>query len=1034
MALTLKYSGDQQYQIDAIDATINLFRDQRFSTSSFTVKEAFSSALYDPMQLELPIAGTTIKGQQGALNLDEPPKIGYANHVRTSDLDLLRNLHAVQAANNLPPTDARTDGRLRDFSIEMETGTGKTYVYIRTIYELHKHYGLTKFIIVVPSVAIREGVRKTFETTREHFRDLYDGQPLDPFVYDAKDMGNVSNFATSSSIEVMIINIGAFNKAFDKEGDEDRSNIFHRASEKLAGGRSPREMVAECNPIVIIDEPQSVDNTAKAKKAIESLNPLFVLRYSATLKESYNKIYELTPVDAFQQHLVKGICVDSVQAEENLNGAYVKLDSVKSDPSYSAKMTIDVLQKDGSQKRKTVTVKTGTDLYEASKENPDYRDGWIVSNIDAEEGFESVTFSNDEYFEVGQAKGDVSAALVKRAQIRRTIEDHFQKQVEMQPQGVKVLSLFFIDEVAKYREYLDADGSGEPVVEDGEYARMFDEEYRKLATSEKWKRRFVKSGITIPEDPQTVRTGYFAQDRKTKRLKNSSGSAGTEADTDTFELIMRDKETLLSLPDESNPNTLYSFIFSHSALKEGWDNPNVFQICTLVETKDTMTKRQKIGRGLRLCVNQDGVRLHDPEANTLTVIANESYIDFANGLQKEFTKAGYRFGTLAPESFSSITMPQEDGVMPQPLGFERSRKLYDHLEHQALIDRQGRIQPELRQRIAQQEFELPEEFEQVRSEIEEIILNRIADVPVKNKRDEVTLEIRDEALQSNAFQELWKRIRQRSTYQIDIDEQDLIDACVKQIKKMEPITPPQIQSVRAALNIDFAGVSTGDEHESLMNMSDASQYKLRDPISALQDIVGLTRASLKRILEASDRLDEYPIDPNAFITQVAYAISLAKNTALSGGVSYTLLPEDEWYTKQILIPHNRKGYLDQNAFQPSHIQKWLYDYVVYDSSTVEKPYAQRLDRVDQILVCTKLPPAFTIDTPFGPYNPDWAYVRKEDDGIKRLYLVVETKGGQKGQINTRTPEEAKIDCAKVHFAQIKKEYPDLEYKTQSQFK
>lgn len=1032
MTLTLKYSGDQQYQLDAIDATINLFRDQRFSMSSFTVQETPLSLLEPNGQPQSLIATPKNEGEQWAFNFEDQAQIGYANHVRVSDLDLLHNLHAVQAANNLPPTEVRADGRLRDFSIEMETGTGKTYVYIRTIYELNKHYGLTKFIIVVPSVAIREGVRKTFETTRDHFNSLYDGQPLDFFVYDAKDMGNVSNFATSSSIEVMIINIGAFNKAFDKEGDEDKSNIFHRASEKLAGGRSPREMVAECNPIVIIDEPQSVDNTAKAKKAIESLNPLFALRYSATLKESYNKIYELTPVDAFQQHLVKGICVDSVLAEENLNGAYVKLDSVKSEPSYSAKMKIDVLQKDGSQKRKTVTVKTGTDLYEVSQENPDYRDGWIVSNIDAEEGFESVTFSNDEYFEVGQVKGDVSATLVKRAQIRRTIEDHFQKQVEMQPQGVKVLSLFFIDEVAKYREYLDSDG--ETVVEDGEYAKMFDEEYRKLATSEKWKRRFAKNDITISENPRMVRTGYFAQDRKTKHFKNSSGSAGTEADTDTFELIMRDKETLLSLPDESNPSTFYSFIFSHSALKEGWDNPNVFQICTLVETKDTMTKRQKIGRGLRLCVNQEGVRLHDPEANTLTVVANESYIDFANGLQKEFTKAGYRFGTLAPESFSSIMMPQNNGAMPRPLGFERSRKLYDYLERKNLIDKQGRIQPELKQCIEQQEFELPEEFEPVRTELEEIILSRTANLPIRDKREEVTLELCDEALHSNAFQELWKRIRQRSTYQIDIDEQKLIDACVKQIKKMERITPPQIQSVRAALNIDLAGVSTDDEHESLMNMSDTSQYKLRDPISALQDIVGLTRASLKRILEDSNRLDEYPIDPNTFITQVAYAISLAKNAVLSKGISYTLLPEDEWYTEQILIPHNRKGYLHQNAFQPSHVQKWLYDYVVYDSSTIEKPYAQRLDRVDQILVCTKLPPTFTIDTPFGPYNPDWAYVREEDDGTKRLYLVVETKGGQMGQINTRTPEEAKIDCAEAHFAQIKKEYPDLEYETQSKFK
>lgn len=1007
MALRFQYSSDQQYQLDAINSVVDLFEDQEFRTSRFMAD--------DTLQLMV--------NQPNATYDDGTLGIGFANDLRVSEHRLMDGLHAVQERNCLPRTEALTDGRLRDFTVEMETGTGKTYVYIRTIYELNKRYGLTKFIIVVPSVAIREGVRKSFETMKEHFSTLYDGTPLDYFVYDSNNMGPVGNFAMSSSIQVMIINIGAFNKAFDRNGDEDKSNLFHRKSEKLADGRSPQKLVAECRPMVIIDEPQSVDNTAKAKKAIRSLNPLFVLRYSATHKEKYNMVYRLTPVDAFQEHLVKGICVDSVLAQDNLNGAYVRLDSVSRDP-YRAKITLDVKQKDGSQKRKSVTVKVGQDLYEKSKYNADYKAGWIVSNIDTADGQESIEFQNGDYLEPGETKGDVSEELIKRAQIRRTIEDHLQAQLELQPRGVKVLSLFFIDKVAKYREYLD-DGAV-----DGEYARMFDEEYHALASSEKWRRRYEKAGIPLIGDPKRVRTAYFSEDKK-RRFKDTSGS--TAADTDTFQLIMRKKETLISFPDGKDPEKDYSFIFSHSALKEGWDNPNVFQICTLVETRDTMTKRQKIGRGLRLCVDQSGRRCFDPEANTLTVIANESYNDFARGLQSEFEQSGFRFGVLTPESFTSLHVIDAHGEPTDELfGFERSKAVYEHLASAGLIASKGEITEALKASVENGTLELPAEFEPMRDQIEQVIAHKAEKLQIRDKAEEVEVRLNSETVNNEAFRELWKRIRPRTKFELNVDSDALIEQSIEYIGEMEKIRPVEIHSYRSDLDIDDAGVAAGDAHMSVIDTSRSLSYDLPDPIRELQDVVGLTRRTLKRILEGCGRLDEFAVDPVAFITQVAACIQKAKRIVLPKGITYTKLPEDEWYKINMLLPRGMKGYLKQNAFQPSHVEKWLYDYVVYDSATIERPYAQQLDRADDVLFCAKLPDGFTVDTPFGSYNPDWAYV-EEQDGRQRVYFVVETKGGKNGLAATRPEEQSKIDCARVHFALLAKDHPDLEYDVRTQY-
>ena len=1003
MTLELKYSATQEHQVEAVEAVCDLFRGQEFMDADFTAA----------------------MGKEGSLEQGLITSVGHANGVRLSAAQLKHNLHAIQEEECLPATRVATNGRLRDFTVEMETGTGKTYVYIRTIYELNRRYGLTKFIIVVPNVAIREGVRKSFQSMHGHFSTLYDNTPLEYFVYDSKDMGPVGSFATSASIQVMIINIGAFNKGFTDDGAADEGNLFHRPSEKLIGGRSPRELVSQCNPIVIIDEPQSVDRTPKAKAAVRSLNPLFVLRYSATHKEEYNKVFRLTPVDAFQRGLVKSICVDSPRSDPDLNGAYVRLESVRRDP-FSAKLTIDVRQKDGTLKRKRVTVKQGQNLYERSGENSDYAGaGWQVTNISAAEGGEFVEFDNGTVtLELGQAVGDVSAEAIKRAQIHRTIEDHLQRQLDLYPRGIKVLSLFFIDKVEKYRLY-------DPV-RNGEYAQWFEEEY--AAALEKWRPCYEAAGVPLETDAAAVHSGYFSQDGK-GHIKNSTNSASTAADISTFETIMREKETLLSFPDAAHDDaeTLakkrIQFIWSHSALKEGWDNPNVFQICTLVETKDNDTKRQKIGRGLRLCVNQDGERCYDKDANVLTIVPNESYDNFARELQDDLEKEGLRFGILTPESFASIEVEGANGGEMR-LGFKGSAKVFEGFAAAGLVDAKGNVMPELKQAAEMGEVPMPEGLEAAAPAVAAVILHKAQRLQIRDKAKEVEVRLEKDVSLDPAFQQLWERIRKRTRFEVDVDSDELVEAACEEIRKMPKVEAPEIVFERANVSVDDSGVNAEATDTSVVRTAAARAYDLPDPIGELVDVVGLTRATVKRILEGCGRYGEFPQNPALFLAQVAAKINRAKAAAIARGIKYTRLPEDEWYTMEDLEPGDLRAYVGQNAWEPRH-HKSLYSYVVYDSSTVEKPFAVDLDQAEEVKVFAKLPSRFKIDTPLGGYNPDWAYVR-EVDGEKRVYFVTETKGGGNNGINTRPAEEAKIRCARKHFEAL--DEPDLEYDVRTTYR
>lgn len=1001
--LEFKFASDQEHQLEAINAVCDLFEGQQFRRGKF-------------------MTDTTSQSQTAigldSYSMDGGYSVGYSNDMLPSQQQLLKNLHSIQERNCLDPTDDRSAGNLRDFTVEMETGTGKTYVYIRTIYELHKRYGLTKFVIVVPSVAIREGVLKSFLTMKRHFDTLYDSTPLDYFVYNSEDMGRVGNFATSSSLQIMIINIDSFNKK--------SVNNFHEPSEKLPGGLSAQETVSACRPIVIIDEPQSVDNTDTAKSAIASLNPLFVLRYSATHKQKLNMVYRLTPVDAYQRGLVKTITVDSVLTEEDLNGAYIRLKSVSSDP-YRAKLEIDVRQKDGSQKRSNITFAQDDSVYLKSKENSDYEDGWIISNINTQEGSECVEFSNGEVLKLGEAIGDPNAKHIKRAQILRTIEDHLERQYWVWPHGIKVLSLFFIDKVAKYRIY---DSEPKP----GEYAVWFEKCYTDVINSKAparvledanlvtgtWAECYNKRGVPLITDASRVHQGYFAQDKSSGKFKDSTASAKTSNDIDAFALIMKDKERLISFPDGKDAGKDVSFIFSHSALKEGWDNPNVFQICTLVETKDTLTKRQKIGRGLRLAVDQNGNRVFDSNVNNLTVIANESYADFSKGLQSEFEAEGTHFGVLPYGAFSNIILSNVQGE-EESLGYERSRKIVEQLKADQLVTKTGQITADLKKQAEESAINLPFEIDSVTKEVIcDVILHRADSLKIHNKKQEVIVRVNENVIENEAFKALWDQIRQKTRYEVNIDSEKLVRLATAGIRSMARIEPPQIISERADLDINESGVASEAKESSLVQVDRLESYELPDPIAELQDSVGLTRKTLYQILSNCGRLNEFKNDPQAFLTQVREKIIEAKNRVLQDdGIKYVKLSEDEWYTMQDLRIDSYVAYLpDENDEHGnawfSENKKSLYDYVVYDSKNVERNYAQALDRQSEVPVYVKLPSVFTIDTPLGSYNPDWAYV-EDCNGDKRVYFVMETKGGENGKPALRDTERAKIAYAKKHF-------------------
>lgn len=963
--MKIKFSDSLEYQREAIDSVVNVFKGQSIAQGNFTV---------------------SIKGNQVGMFENE---LGIGNKLDLVKDEILENINDIQVNNALPLTNFLQEKTL-NLSVEMETGTGKTYVYLRTIFELNRKYGFTKFIIVVPSLAIKEGVNKSFQLMEDHFKALYDNTIYNNFVYDSQKLEQVRSFATSTNIEIMIINIDAFRKSFTDPKKESSANIIHRANDKLSGHK-PIEFIQQTNPIVIIDEPQSVDNTPKSKEAIASLNPLCILRYSATHREKLNLVYKLDSVDAYEKELVKQIEVISVMSKESNNKSYVKLVSTSSTKSgISAKVEVDVLDK-GKIKRVTKTVKCGTDLAQVT--NRELYDGFIVDEIYCEKGKEYISFtSNDILIGKGEAYGDIDHDELKRVQIRKTIEEHLNKELKLTKEGIKVLSLFFIDKVANYR-YYDEDGNAQK----GKYAIMFEEEFKKLMRKPKYSVLFMDADVdTIAEE---VHNGYFSIDKKGK-IADTKGN--TQADEDAYALIMKDKEKLLSF------DTKLKFIFSHSALREGWDNPNVFQICTLSETRSEIKKRQEIGRGLRLAVNQKGERVYGHDINTLTVMVNESYEDFVKDLQREIEEEeGIKFGVIEKHIFSNISYEIEEGVTAQ-IGASDSEKLWKFLKDEEYIDGKGNIKETLKLELKNNTLVLPEEFKKMESMVKQKLIKLAGNLNnIKDGSKKREIHLNKEVFLGSEFTKLWERIKYKTTYSVDFDSEKLIEESVKAIQDDLKVGRSKIEVVKAQARIAEEGVTAKEKDRNLVTINE--KLDLPDILTYLQNETKLTRRTLADILVKSGKLDLFKMNPSKFMQEISLIIKRTLNGFIVDGIKYEKIGDEEYAVQEVFKDEELYGYITEDIIESN---RSVYNYVKYDSD-VERTFAEKLEENESVKVYAKLPGNFRIDTPIGEYNPDWA-ILIEKDGEEKLYFVVETKGTDQIAL-IKESEGAKIKCGKKHF-------------------
>lgn len=983
--MKLHFEPDLDYQLQAIEAVCDLFRGQEVCRTEFTVTMKVSAPADDlfpgtaPRQLTLGVAESDL---------------GVGNRLTLLDDELHSNLQDVQLRNGLPPSGTLASG---DFTVEMETGTGKTYVYLRTIFELNKRFGFTKFVIVVPSVAIKEGVYKTLQITEDHFKGLYAGVPFDYFLYDSSKLGQVRNFATSSNIQIMVVTVGAINK-------KDVNNLY-KDSEKT-GGEKPIDLIKATRPIIIVDEPQSVDGglEGRGKEALGAMNPLCTLRYSATHVDKHHMVFRLDAVDAYERKLVKQIEVASATVQDAHNKPYVRLVSVSNKRGkISAVVELDV-QAAKAVQRKEMTVSDGDRLDELTG-RPIYAD-MRIGEINVKQEYMELRYPGGEVFlQPGQAHGDVDPLAVQREMIRRTIKEHLDKELRLRPMKIKVLSLFFIDEVAKYRTY-DADGN--PVK--GPYALIFEEEYRRAAKLPAYQSLFGE--IDLSTAAEEVHNGYFSIDKKGGWTDTAENTAANRENAErAYNLIMKDKEKLLSF------DTPLKFIFSHSALKEGWDNPNVFQICTLRDIQTERERRQTIGRGLRLCVNQQGERVRGFEVNTLTVIANEKFEEFAENLQKEIeADTGIRFGVVEMHQFAGIPAGGQEGQVV-PLGMEGSKALWEHLKAAGHIDAKGKAQDSLKTALKDGTLVLPAEFEGQRQQIVEVLRKVCGRLEIKNADERRTVPLRKgidgKALYlSDDFKALWDRIKHHTTYRVQFDNAKLVRDCIEALQKAPGISKARLQWRKADIAIGKAGVEATEKDGAATVVLDETDIDLPDLLTDLQDRTQLTRRTLVAILTGSGRLADFRRNPQQFIEITAEAINRSKRLALVDGIKYQKLGDEYYYAQELFEQEELTGYLKNMLLNTS---KSIYEHVVYDSAP-ERDFADAMEKNDAVKLYVKLPGWFEVPTPLGPYNPDWAVLVEENEA-QRLYFVVETKGSLFAD-DLRDKERAKIECGKVHFASL----------------
>jgi type III restriction enzyme len=988
--MKLHFEPNLDYQLQAIEAVCDLFHGQQISRTEFTVLRESAS------------------GQLSLLEND----LGIGNRLTLLDDQLLNNLHAIQLRHGLAPSASLASG---DFTVEMETGTGKTYVYLRTIFELNKRYGFTKFVIVVPSVAIKEGVYHTIETAAEHLKGLYAGAPFDFFIYDSAKLGEVRNFATSPQIQIMVITVGAINKFGDEqqaqaeETDEinrreKSKNVMYRFSEKT-GDEKPIDLIRATRPIVIVDEPQSVEGSGldgKGKKAMARMNPLCNLRYSATPKHAHHMVFKLDAVDAYERKLVKQIEVAAASVEGGYNKPYVRLLSVSNKRGViTAKVELD-MAKESVVSRREETVRDG-DFLEMTTGRAVYHD-FRIGEIRAAKGTEFLELcypGGESFLHIGEAFGDIEPLAIQRQMIKRTIKEHLDKEKRLRPQRIKVLSLFFIDSVEKYRQY---DSEGNKV--NGDYARIFEEEYRRFANHPDYQTLFEE--VDLISAAAEVHDGYFAIDKKkvgdktVEIFKDSKGEGTTKADDDTYNLIMRDKEKLLSL------DTPLKFIFSHSALREGWDNPNVFQICVFGKMASENKRRQTIGRGLRLCVNHQGDRQRGFDINTLTVIATESYEQFAENLQREIeADTGIRFGIVEAHQFAGLTIIGADG-QPAPLGIDQSKQLWEYLKSEKYLNAQGKLQDALRTVLKNDTLILPEPFTAQLPQVKEILRKLAGRLEIKDADQRRPVKTRQAILYGADFKALWDRIKHKTTYRVQFDNEALLTNCIKALAEAPPIAKTRLQWRKADIAIGRSGVDATEKSAAAPVTVDESDIELPDILTDLEAKTQLTRRSIYRILVDSKRLDDFKRNPQQFIELAAEIINRTKRMALVDGIKYQRIGEEAYYAQQLFESQELSGYLKSMI----DANKSVHEQVIYQSDT-ERTFAEDLEKNEAINVYAKLPAWFKISTPLGPYNPDWAVLVDKPEG-ERLYLVVETKSSLFTD-DLRDKESAKINCGNAHF-------------------
>ena len=960
--MKFKFDAKQPFQLDAINAVVDLFDGQPLN----------AGVLQLHVQEKYELLGSSLVQTH----------LGIGNQLVITDDILNANLEQVRKRNSIHQEE-NVSTRGRNFTVEMETGTGKTYVYLRTCFELNRRYGFKKFIVVVPSVAIREGVLKSIDLMKDHFRDLYDNLPFNHFVYDSKRVNELRGYATANEMQIMIINIDSFNKK--------ANNIIHDERDKM-GGRKPIEYVQACRPIVILDEPQNMESD-KAKDAISSLHPLCTLRYSATHRDKYNLVYRLDPIDAFQMRLVKKISVAPVVADNDANAAFVKVNRISNrNGKITANLSIHK-QTHAGPKLTKVTVRQDDDLFLKSNEREMYRNGFVVTEINARPGMEHIRFANAIRLGLGDEQGSSRDEIVKE-QIRQTIKAHFEKELQVREMGLKVLSLFFLDKVGNYRIYTDAG------FENGEYAKWFEEIYSEMAGE--YRNLFDQEILPVDK----VHNGYFSMDKRGGKEVFTDTTGKSARDDDTYNLIMREKEKLLSL---ENP---LKFIFSHSALREGWDNPNVFQICTLCSSASVIKKRQEIGRGLRLPVNQDGERIQDELVNNLVVVANESYDDFAAALQKEFEEdCGVVFGRLPPSAFVGLKLLVDDKEIE--IDAAQSEEIWEHIKQRCLIEHDGLITTAFKDSLNDLTFDVPEQFKSVKAEVARTIEKYLIEKHLDDHRKKVRGRLNENLLLDPEFEAFWNTISARTIYSVNYSTDDLVEKAAAAIAKMGRITPPKIRTAMADLEVTITGVKASVVAESAAAYRKKSRM-VPDVLTYVQAKTELTRRTIYDILINSKRLADFRVNPQQFMDAVVKEIRLVLNQLIIDGIKYERLTGVTYEMSRLRDDVHK---LDFSKERIVSTKKSIYDYVMFDSG-VEKRFAERLETLRDVKYFIKLPGWFIVPTPVGDYNPDWAILRKNGDIV---YLIRETKA-TKEQLRLRGLEHAKIQCGYRHFGTIGVDY------------